>query len=135
MPMRSPGLLHKHYSPRAPLTLYEGPDALHALMQDTRSAVNAGLKVGVIAADEDRAALHATQYGDRSHVISLGSLHDLSTVAANLYAALRAIDAAGVDGILVRGFPSEEGLGVAIQDRLRRAAAGRIVTSGGPGAG
>jgi hypothetical protein len=39
---------------------------------------------------------------------------------------LRELDAAGVERILVGGFP-EGGLWTAVQDRLRRAAAGWIV--------
>ena len=39
--MASPGLLAKHYSPRAPLTLYEGPAeaAIAALVGDARTAI------------------------------------------------------------------------------------------------
>jgi sirohydrochlorin ferrochelatase len=44
-----------------------------------------------------------------------------------LYGALRELDAAGVELILARQFPSDAGLGRAVRDRLRRAAAGRIV--------
>ena len=48
-------------------------------------------------------------------------------IAARLYAALRDLDDERPDLILVRGCDAEEGLGRAIQDRLRRAAAGRII--------
>ena len=40
---------------------------------------------------------------------------------------LRELDASEVDLILARGIEVRDGLGLAIQDRLRRAAAGRIV--------
>ena len=59
----------------------------------------------------------------------LGSEHDLPAIAARLYMALRELDAAGVSRILVRTFSTDDGLGIAIDDRLRRAAAGRIVRS------
>ena len=49
-----------------------------------------------------------------------------AVVASKLYATLRELDAAGADVILVHGFP-DHGLGAAVQDRLRSAAAGRIV--------
>jgi len=48
-------------------------------------------------------------------------------LAANLYNTLRSLDAEGVDVILARTFADESGLTVAIHDRLRRAAAGRII--------
>ncbi len=54
-PQRSPGLLTRHYSPRAPLTLYEGPSgpALERLAHDAREARAAGRRVGVLVADDD----------------------------------------------------------------------------------
>jgi L-threonylcarbamoyladenylate synthase len=104
----SPGMLSKHYSPRAPLTLYEG-DASAALVRleaDARALSRAGRKVGIA---------------------DFGLDPDLSAVAKRLYATLRDLDADDVDVILARGVTGEAGLAAAIQDRLRRAAAGRIV--------
>jgi L-threonylcarbamoyladenylate synthase len=120
-PMVSPGLLSRHYSPRAPLTLYEGHAApvVARLGADAREASYRGLHVGILAADDDAV--------DGFTIVRVGSDRDLPGVAARLYAALREIDAAGTDVILARGFPADTGIGVAIQDRLRRAAAGRIV--------
>jgi molybdopterin-guanine dinucleotide biosynthesis protein len=54
-------------------------------------------------------------------IVYLGSERDLATVASRLYASMRELDASGVDRILVRGFPGDDGLAVAIRDRLRRA--------------
>jgi L-threonylcarbamoyladenylate synthase len=107
-PMSSPGLLSKHYAPRAPLTLYEGdPErALARLEADARAAEAAGTRVAVL---------------------DFGGERDPARVAGRLYDALRAADDRGVELILVRGCSVETGLGLAVQDRLRRAAAGRIV--------
>jgi L-threonylcarbamoyladenylate synthase len=127
----SPGLLAKHYSPRTPLTLYEGEGkaVLRQLVTDARAHVTAGRTVAVLAADEDRADL-ADLAGVR--VLFVGKADALPEVAARLYAALRELDATGADVILARGFPAGSGLGLAIGDRLRRAAAGRILyLSGG----
>jgi L-threonylcarbamoyladenylate synthase len=106
-PMTSPGLLAKHYSPRAPLTLYEGDpaDALARLEADARALISAGKKVGVA---------------------DFGSDADVGAVAKRLYATLRDLDGDDVDTILARGVAGDAGLAAAIQDRLRRAA-GRIV--------
>lgn len=108
-PQRSPGLLAKHYSPRAPLTLYEGPldRVVERMRVDAAAADAAGRRVGVLVPDDDAAVM-----------------------AARLYAALREFDAAGVDEILARLPPSGDGLSEAVADRLRRAAAGRIVRCG-----
>jgi L-threonylcarbamoyladenylate synthase len=54
-------------------------------------------------------------------VVNLSTSGDLTEAAANLFAALRTLDAAGVTAIAAMPIP-EEGLGEAINDRLRRAA-------------
>jgi L-threonylcarbamoyladenylate synthase len=119
---RSPGLLSRHYSPRAPLVLYEGNPAavLERLSRDAVEAHSHGTRVGIVAADDDRIDASAAE------IVRVGSPSDLNAVASQLYGALRDLDAVNVGLILVRGFPDEAGLGAAIQDRLRRAA-GRIV--------
>jgi len=48
-----------------------------------------------------------------------------ATAAANLFAALRRLDARGLDLLLAEPCP-DEGLGSAIMDRLRRCAAGAV---------
>ena len=108
-PQRSPGLLDRHYSPRAPLTLYEGAveRVIDRMQKDAEAAHAAGRRVGLLIPDADPAV-----------------------TAARLYAALRDFDAAGVDEILACLPPTTDGLSQAIADRLRRAAAGRVVRCG-----
>ncbi len=57
----SPGLMEKHYSPRAELTLFEGRTdaALSALVNAAREQLSRGRVVGIIAAEEDRDELAA----------------------------------------------------------------------------
>lgn len=130
-PMRSPGLLERHYSPRASLTLYDGPHAVEALLRDAIAAATTGRRVGLLLAsgDLDSAAFsQATRHAvadDRLTIRELGP--DLPDVARSLYGALRDLDNASVDLIVARAFSQADGLGVAIADRLRRAAAGRVV--------
>ena len=81
--------------------------------------------MAVIAAEEDHSALEPLASAGLT-IRAIGSRFAPDVTASQLYASLRELDAAGVDVILVRGFP-DHGLGAAIQDRLRRAAAGRIV--------
>jgi len=127
-PMPSPGMLEKHYSPRATLTLFEGnaSAALSSLVAIARDELSRGHSVGIIAAEEDRGEL-AQLSADAKILLRVIGHHDTpAVVAARLYATLRELDAAGVNVILVHGF-RDDGLGAAVQDRLRRAAAGRIV--------
>lgn len=115
----SPGLLETHYAPRAELILCQGRDARRALAIELRAALMAGRRAGVLALDEDAANL--MQAG--AVVYALGA--DVSSVARNLYAGMRWLDAQGVDVILARDFGAD-GLGLAIRDRLTKAAS-RIV--------
>jgi L-threonylcarbamoyladenylate synthase len=119
----SPGLLEKHYSPRAALTLYEGPGAVAQLTRDAEAACRGGRRVGLLVTKGDLEA--HTGLICECDVRELGP--DLQSAGRQLYDSLRQLDAAGVDVILARAFPSTEGLGAAIDDRLRRAAAGRVV--------
>ena len=122
-PMPSPGLLERHYSPRAPLTVYEGEavQVIAALRAAAAAAGQAGRRVGLLLMDGDRVD------APNGEMRALGPLADPDAVAANLYAALRELDATGVDVILAHGVADTRGIGAALRDRLRRAAAGRVV--------
>jgi L-threonylcarbamoyladenylate synthase len=99
---RAPGMLESHYAPDLPLRLaareVEGDEALLAF----GAGVPAGARV----------------------TLNLSPVADLTEAAANLFAHLRRLDASGARRIAVMPIP-ERGLGRAIMDRLRRAAAPR----------
>ena len=119
-PMASPGLLSKHYAPRAPMTIYRGEPASvgQALQAAVRAAVASGLRVGVLVATGDIPALREMPVV----IAALGSEDDAEATAARLYAALRELDTARVDVILARDIVRDEGLWRAVRDRLHRAA-------------
>jgi L-threonylcarbamoyladenylate synthase len=114
----SPGLLEKHYAPRAELILFSGESAREALMNYFVAERHAR-RVGALAIDEDAEALEKSG----AIVYRLGS--DLTSIARRIYAGMRWLDEQGVDLILCRDF-GESGLGLAIRDRLKRAAARTI---------
>ncbi|MEO8394788.1 MAG: L-threonylcarbamoyladenylate synthase [Chloroflexota bacterium] len=120
----APGMMLKHYSPRARLMFYgDGSpvDAILAQMQtDARIFVSEGFRVGILAPDSENSAFA----GIDAVVISLGS--NLDEIAARLFAALRELDHANVDVILARGY-ERRGIGAALWERLLRAAEGEIV--------
>jgi L-threonylcarbamoyladenylate synthase len=123
-PAPAPGMLLKHYSPRACLVYVVGPaHALdRALRQEVVALVGAGQRVGLLLPDEQLAAL-----GDVGlPAVSLGPRADLAGVAQRLFHALRALDRQGLDAIVTCGY-GEHGLGRALHDRLYRAAEGRVV--------
>ena len=81
-----------------------------------------GQQVGLLIAEEDRPAF---QDVPAAHVQVLGSKDDLPGVARGLFAAMRRLDSQAVDTILARSF-GLSGIGLAIQDRLSRAAGGQV---------
>ena len=119
----APGMLSKHYAPEAALLLFDGPfDAVTAALRaEALAQAGAGRRVGLLVPEEDRPLFD----GLPARVVTPGPRADLAQTAHGLFAALRALDAAGVDVILARQFPPE-GLGRALADRLLRAAGGRL---------
>lgn len=98
---RAPGQLLSHYAPRSRVRL----------AASRREDDEAGLDFG-------------NQFGDGNAVLDLSPKGDLTEAAANLFHHLRALDRLGRATIAVAPIP-ETGLGEAINDRLRRAAAER----------
>lgn len=120
----APGMLLRHYAPDAPVTLIAGEHgaALARLRVEVAAAAAAGRHVGVLAFAEDAAALADLP----ARLAPLGPTADPGQIAARLFAALRELESAGVDLILVCD-PGREGLSLAIRDRLVRAAEGRVI--------
>ncbi len=121
---KSPGQLLIHYAPTTPMILYEGSlDAMRAAMlAEVERRCELGEQVGVLIADEDTGV-----FQDSGAVVhTLGAASDPGQVASALFAGLRALEDAGVQVMLCRSFDSS-GLGLAIRDRLYRAASQRIV--------
>ncbi|WP_322511521.1 L-threonylcarbamoyladenylate synthase [Chloroflexus sp.] len=118
--LTSPGLLDRHYAPDHELWLFSGPPAtaLARLRAEAETLLKAGLRVGVLLPAEDLALLRDLPVETES----LGPASDPAAMAHRLYAALRALDARHPDRILARDL-DDAGLGRALRDRLRRAAA------------
>lgn len=118
----SPGLLERHYSPRAEVLLFTGPtDAVISAMREAAALPGRSL---ILARSQDFKRL-----ADLPSVAKLGSVAAPAEIAARLYHSFREADRAGFDRIIVRMLPAG-GLGDAINDRLRRAASGRVRTVG-----
>ena len=127
----APGQLTRHYAPRAELTLYEGETArvVQRVAADVRTLTAKGERVGILAPEEDLLALAPElaplAAAGRVAVRPYGSRLDLARAARELFAALRELDATGVSHILATSIGTE-GLGIAVLDRLTRAAEGRV---------
>jgi L-threonylcarbamoyladenylate synthase len=110
-PQASPGIGMKHYSPRARLLLLENAENLSSLAAELQAA---GELVGVMMPS---ALINEGPY----LVYEWGDLEDQERLARRLFAGLRELDAAGATVILCP-MPGDHGLGVAIRDRLLKAA-------------
>src|SRR5579859_1217619 len=120
----SPGQMLTHYAPAVPLLLFEGSTASMrvAMLAETQRRQALGQRVGVLVADEDVAAFQ--QSG--ALIRSLGNAANPAQIASTLYYALRSLEDAQVQVILCRQF-DDGGLGMAIRDRLLKAASGRVI--------
>ncbi len=104
----APGQLSRHYATRTPVTILASTGARPILNDDER----AGLLIFSHARDSD----------NRFTAVEVLSITgDLREAARHLFAALRRLDSLGLDRIYAEPC-QEEGLGVAIMDRLRRCA-------------
>lgn len=99
----APGMLSSHYAPRKPLILLSAG-----------ASPEAGERVGALVFREPFGGISL------NHQRVLSPTGNLAEAAKNLFAHLRALDALPVDVIYAESLPNE-GLGWAMNDRLRRA--------------
>ena len=130
---KSPGMKYRHYAPKAPLILNNNKSEIQNLIKKFQKQ---NKKVGVLCSDETKRF-----YKKAELVLTVGSRKKLKSVAKNLFTILREFDKlkidprmgvgikkrasrkrCGVDIILCESFP-EKGIGLAIMNRLTKAAA------------
>ena len=115
----SPGMGLRHYAPRARLVLIEGAGEAQkaAFGAAARVYEEDGEALGLMLPD----AFQSTVIGRAARVYRWGNWDDAEELARRLFAGLRWLDAGGAT-VIVCPLPGGEGIGVAIRDRLRRAA-------------
>jgi len=107
--VRAPGTLKSHYAPEAMVLLVDREE----LARRAHDVLTAGQRVAVLATGPPSNL--------PADVIVLDAPEDVDEYARVLYARLREADRRGVD-VLLAVPPPDDGLGVAVGDRLRRAA-------------
>ncbi len=125
---RSPGMKYTHYSPEADVYIVDGPMEKVVEFINRKCAENAakGIKTGVLASEQTM-----RQYGPAT-VICAGDRNRPETVAAGLFDNLRRFDHLGVQVIYVEAFDAK-GIGLAVMNRLYRAAGGKLINISGGG--
>ena len=112
----SPGMKYRHYSPRAPLYVFVGDYSRvrSKIAEFAENVEKCGMKVVILARKKDVYEGNVIELGER-----------LEDVARNLFSALRRADSMNPDIIVAEGV-EEKGIGVAIMNRLRKAAGERV---------
>ena len=131
---RAPGMKYRHYAPKAPVIVVSG--APEASAQEILRRV--GPESGVICFEEYLPLF------EKQRVQSLGPSQDKQTQAQRVFDALRAFDSETVTEIYAQ-CPDNQGLGLAIGNRLKKAAGFHVIEAdrervvlgitGGTGAG
>ena len=112
-PVLSPGMKHRHYAPKAPLTIVKGEkDAVLRFLKERQSA-----DTGILCFEGELSGQTVVYYGRED---------DPAGQSRALFGALRAFDSLGVCRIYARA-PSVEGVGLAVYNRLLRAAEFQIL--------
>lgn len=116
---KAPGMKYRHYAPKAPVTVVTGPPERSAAY----IAVHAKDEDGVICFDE---CLERFQQAGTRPVMALGPAADKREQARRVFDALRAFDHTDVPAIWAQ-CPDSKGIGLAIANRLNKAAGFHIV--------
>ena len=113
----SPGMKYKHYAPSVPLVLLDGErDAIINFLKQEQ----ANKKCAVLCYHEDLTLI------ENKNVIDIGAARDLEMQARVLFTALREADNYGVD-VIYAHLPSKSGIGLALYNRMIRAAAHTVI--------
>ena len=113
---RAPGMKYRHYAPKAPVTVVKGDAAATAAYIQA----HLGEGEGVVCFDE-----YVGLYAGHT-VEKLGPAADKAAQARNVFDALRAFDGTDVTAIWSQ-CPDEGGIGLAISNRLNKAAGFHII--------
>jgi L-threonylcarbamoyladenylate synthase len=109
---RSPGLMNRHYAPRAPLECLSGNSWIRV-----QTYLSEGLQVGWLTLGPAPGPLPA-------QLSRIEMPLDPNSYAAQLYACLHLLDKSGVERILV-DLPPDTPVWAAVRDRLSRASANK----------
>ncbi len=113
----SPGMKYKHYAPISPLVLLDGEreDVLKFLANEQKNK-----KCAIICYDED--VIHL----EDKLLLPIGAVEDVSTHGKRIFSMLRLCDRLSPE-IIYAHLPKKDGLGLALYNRMIRAAAHTVI--------
>lgn len=113
---KAPGMKYRHYAPKAPVTVVKGePDMTAGYI-----VARMGERSGILCFDEFQGYF-------RGHpVVTMGPVNDQAEQAREIFEALRTFDHMDITDIWAQS-PSDEGIGLAVTNRLNKAAGFHIV--------
>jgi L-threonylcarbamoyladenylate synthase len=119
---KSPGQKYRHYAPKGEMLLFSGEieNMVKTIKKYSEEYISSGKNIGIICTDETK------DLYKEGLIISLGSRKDYNIIAHNLFHTIRLFDESNVDIILSEGV-EESDLGIAIMNRMKKAASGKII--------
>lgn len=119
---KAPGMKYRHYAPKAKVKIISGnkEKTIDKIIEIVDNYIEKEKNVAILCTDEN------IDKFTKGKIISLGSEFTLDEIARNLFETLRSCDDLGVDYIICQAF-EEKGVGVAIMNRLNKAAGFDII--------
>ena len=118
---KAPGMKYRHYAPKTELVIVKGQEE-RVIERIKQEIDNKDKKIAVLTVDQ-----HKKEYEDcKAQVESWGDLNDINSIAQKLFETLRKVDEWGVDIIYCEAF-DEDGLGLAVMNRLTKAAGYQVI--------
>lgn len=118
---KAPGMKYTHYSPNADVIIVQGDrEKIAQKINEMIAESDIRLKIGVIATEENKYSYKGCE------VLVAGSINEPEKIASNLFKLLRKCDYHGIDRVYAEGLAENE-LGLAIMNRLKKAAGYRII--------
>ncbi|MCL2227556.1 MAG: L-threonylcarbamoyladenylate synthase [Oscillospiraceae bacterium] len=113
--VRSPGMKYRHYATKAPIK------ALLGSPSETAEYIKRNI-------NGNTAALMFDDFSfNHPNIVTFGASEDHVAQASKLFDALRELDSMDVSAIFAQ-IPKEDGLGMAVANRIRKAASGKIIS-------
>ncbi|RLG26963.1 threonylcarbamoyl-AMP synthase [Methanosarcinales archaeon] len=114
---RSPGMKYTHYAPEAGVVLVKGESVVKTIQRLIGTYEGFGMRVGLILCQETAESFEAG-----ARMLVFGKRGDPASIARNLFHSMRLLDRREVDVIIVDGSFDQKDVGLAVMNRLEKAA-------------